>query len=251
MNFLVKDIGGGTLGYSPLGGNINAGQSVVINLGAFGSGTGCPDSGVVPGAPYNLGRTVTHELGHFYNLQHPFSGSCATDDGIADTPNISDANYGCPNPGTVAGCEDGEFALTMSYMDYGDDSCLYMFSEGQTDVVDDYVSGVLQSQFKPGTIPVCVEVPQYIMSNDSVTTCNGLFYDSGGPADGPDPGEYSNNEVYTFTICPEVEGQSTQLQFTEFSTQNNTDVLTVYNAQDASDPTTIIGEFSGIIAQRP
>ena len=184
MNFLVKDIGGGVLGYSPLGGNINAGQSVVINLGAFGSGAGCPDSGVVPGAPYNLGRTVTHELGHFYNLQHPFSGSCATDDGIADTPNISDANYGCPNPGTVAGCEDGEFALTMSYMDYGDDSCLYMFSEGQTNVVDDYVSGVLQSQFKPGTIPVCVEVPQYIMSNDSVTTCNGLFYDSGGPADG-------------------------------------------------------------------
>ena len=35
------------------------------------------------------------------------------------------------------------------------------------------------------------------------------------------------------------------MQFTEFSTQNNTDVLTVYNAQDASDPTTIIGEFSG------
>ena len=245
MNFLVKDIGGGLLGYSPLGGNINAGQSVVINLGAFGSGAGCPDSGIVPGAPYNLGRTVTHELGHFYNLQHPFSGSCASDDGIADTPNISDANYGCPSPGTVAGCETGEFALTMSYMDYGDDSCLYMFSEGQTNVVDDYVSAVLQSQFKPGTIPVCVEVPQYIMSNDSVTTCNGLFYDSGGPADGPDPGDYSNNEVYTFTICPEISGQSTQLQFTEFSTQNNTDVLTIYNAADASDPATIIGEFSG------
>ena len=186
MNFLVKDIGGGVLGYSPLGGNINAGQSVVINLGAFGSGAGCPDSGIVPGAPYNLGRTVTHELGHFYNLQHPFSGSCATDDGITDTPNISDANYGCPNPGTVAGCEDGEFALTMSYMDYGNDSCLYMFSEGQTNVVDDYVSGVLQSQFKPGTIPVCVEVPQYIMSDGSVTTCNGLFYDSGGPAGPPE-----------------------------------------------------------------
>ena len=244
MNFLVKDIGAGLLGYSPLGGSINAGQSVVINLGAFGSGAGCPDSGIVPGAPYNLGRTVTHELGHFYQLQHPFSGSCDTDDGIADTPNIVDANYGCPDPGSIAGCEVGEFALTMSYMDYGNDDCLYMFSEGQTDVVDTYVTGVLQAQFKPGTVPVCVEVPQYIMSNDTVTTCNGIFYDSGGADDGP-TGNYSNNEVFTFTICPENEGQSTQLNFTEFATQNNADIMSIYNASDASDPATLVGEYSG------
>ena len=150
MNFLIKDIGGGLLGFSPLGGNIAAGQAVTMNLGAFGSGAGCPDSGIVPGAPYDLGRTTTHELGHFFNLQHPFSGSCATDDGIADTPNIVDPNYGCPNPGTINGCEDGEFALTMSYMDYGNDACLYMFSEGQTDVVDAYVA-TLEAQFKPNT----------------------------------------------------------------------------------------------------
>ena len=241
MNFLVKDIGAGLLGYSPLGGSINAGQSVVINLGAFGSGTGCVDSGIVPQAPYNLGRTVTHELGHFYQLEHPFSGSCDSDDGIADTPNIIDANGGCPDPGSIAGCEPGEFALTMSYMDYTNDACMYMFSQGQTDVVDNYVSGVLQSQFKTGTIPVCVEVPEYIMTDDSVSTCNGLFYDSGGAA----PGNYSNNEVFTFTICPENPGQSTQLAFTEFATQNNADVMSIYNASDASDPTTLIGEYSG------
>ncbi|MDG1314275.1 MAG: M43 family zinc metalloprotease, partial [Flavobacteriaceae bacterium] len=244
MNFLVKDIGGGLLGYSPLGGSINAGQSVVINLGAFGSGAGCPDSGIVPNAPYNLGRTVTHELGHFYQLEHPFSGSCDTDDGVVDTPNIVDANYGCPAPGTIDGCETGEFALTMSYMDYGDDACLYMFSEGQTDIVDIYVSEVLQAQFKPGTVPVCVEVPQYIMSDDIVTTCNGLFYDSGGADDGP-AGNYSNNEIFTFTICPETDGQSTQLNFTEFATQNNADIMSIYNASDATDPATLVGEYSG------
>ena len=244
MNFLVKDIGGGLLGYSPLGGSIQAGQSVVINLGAFGSGAGCPDSGIVPSAPYNLGRTVTHELGHFYQLEHPFSGSCDSDDGVADTPNIVDANYGCPAPGTIDGCEVGEFALTMSYMDYGDDACLYMFSEGQTDIVDTYVTSVLQSQFKPGTVPVCVEVPQYIMSDDTVTTCNGIFYDSGGADDGP-TGNYSNNEVFTFTICPENAGQSTQLNFTEFATQNNADIMSIYNASDASDPATLVGDYSG------
>ena len=64
LNFLVKTLSGGTLGFSPKPGNI-AGQAVTMNTFAFGSGAGCPGSNVVPEAPYNLGRTVTHELGHF------------------------------------------------------------------------------------------------------------------------------------------------------------------------------------------
>ena len=93
-------------------------------------------------------------------------------------------------------------------------------------------------------MPVCVEVPQYIMSDDTVTTCNGLFYDSGGADDGP-AGNYSNNEIFTFTICPETDGQSTQLNFTEFATQNNADIMSIYNASDATDPATLVGEYSG------
>ena len=170
MNFLVKNAGGGILGYSPLGGSIGAGQSVVISPGAFGSGSGC--TGYSPGSPYNLGRTVTHELGHFYNLNHTFSGSCNTDDGIADTPNISQPNYGCSTPGSISGCVNGESALTMSYMDYGNDNCLYMFSEGQTNVVDSYISGVLQSQFKPNTV-ACNTGPDFILTstNGPINTC--------------------------------------------------------------------------------
>ena len=170
MNFLVKNAGGGILGYSPLGGSIGAGQSVVISPSAFGSGSGC--TGYSPGTPYNLGRTVTHELGHFYNLNHTFSGSCNTDDGIADTPNISQPNYGCSTPGSIPGCVTGESALTMSYMDYGNDSCLYMFSEGQTNIVNNYISGVLQNQFKPNTI-ACNTGPDFILTsiNGPINTC--------------------------------------------------------------------------------
>ena len=65
-------------------------------------------------------------------------------------------------------------------MDYTDDACMYMFSQGQIDVVDAYVSGVLEAQFKPNTVPVCVDTPEYTMTDGLINACNGIFYDSGG-----------------------------------------------------------------------
>ena len=174
MNFVVKNIGGGLLGYSPLGGSIAAGQAVVMNLGAFGSGSGCP--GNVPGAPYNLGRTVTHELGHFYNLNHTFNadggGTCGSGgDGIADTPEVANSNYGCPAAGSRNGCVAGQKALTMDYMDYVNDACMYVFTTGQTNVVDAYIN-VLQAQFKPN-VTECAFGPDFLMtaSNSPQTAC--------------------------------------------------------------------------------
>ncbi len=154
MNFVVRNIGGGLLGFSPLNGSIAAGQAVTMNTFAFGSGSGCPGSGIVPGAPYNLGRTVTHELGHFYGLNHPWgpgAPSCVADDGFTDTPNTGQETYGCPSNGSELSC--GNVVLTMNYMDYVNDACMYMFTPQQMAQVDAYVGGVLQPQFKPN---VCV-----------------------------------------------------------------------------------------------
>ena len=167
MNFVVRPIGGSVLGFSPLGGSVAAGQAVTINTFCFGSGAGCPGSSIVPSSPFNLGRTTTHELGHFYNLDHTFAGySCASDDGIADTPNIDSESYGCPASGSVAACTLGQYSLTMDYMDYVDDPCMYLFTVGQTNVIDTYVSSVLAPQFKPD---VCTPpTPGFsIVANDS------------------------------------------------------------------------------------
>jgi len=167
MNFLVKDIGAGLLGFSPLGGSIAGGDSVTMNLGAFGSGAGCPGSGIVPGAPFNLGRTVTHELGHFFTLDHTFNGGCGAGDNIADTPAVPNETYGCPANGSVAGCVAGEKALTMNYMDYVDDACMYMLTAGQTTAVDAYIASV-QADFKPNTA-ACSGVSDYTLNFTSTT----------------------------------------------------------------------------------
>jgi hypothetical protein len=103
------------------------------------SGSPASCSGFVPEAPFNLGRTLTHELGHFFNLDHTFNnGTCSTStncntqgDRICDTPQVASESYGCPSAGEVGSCVFEQFALTMNYMDYVDDACMYMFTLGQ------------------------------------------------------------------------------------------------------------------------
>ena len=90
------------------------------------------------------GRTLTHELGHYFNLEHIWgddNGACPgdagyTDDGINDTPIQGAENYGCPTFPSVscsASAPNGD--MFMNYMDYCDDICLTMFTTGQVAVM--------------------------------------------------------------------------------------------------------------------
>ncbi len=80
-------------------------------------------------APFDKGRTVTHEVGHYLNLRHIWGdGRCQQDDFVADTPSSDGPNYGCPSFPTT-NCRSTD--MTMNYMDYTNDNCMYMFSEGQ------------------------------------------------------------------------------------------------------------------------
>lgn len=140
LNMWVCAISGGVLGYatfpnpgtsglsgipSPYGSTSTDG--LVMRNTAFGS-IGTAGSGV-----YNKGRTATHEIGHWLGLRHIWGdGTCATDY-CTDTPPAQNANYGCPTHpyklGTCTGNSTGE--MTMNYMDYTDDACMYMFTNGQ------------------------------------------------------------------------------------------------------------------------
>lgn len=120
----------GTLGYAIKPGNSADIDGVTIGFRFFGR-TGNLQS------PFDQGRTCTHEVGHWLGLDHlwgvgdPAVTNCIADDGIADTPEQGKANYGCPNFPRIS-CSNGPNGdMFMNYMDYVNDNCMSMFTEGQ------------------------------------------------------------------------------------------------------------------------
>ncbi len=81
--------------------------------------------------PNHLGRTLTHEIGHYFNLLHPWglmTDDCDEDDKIADTPFQTGPYFGCPSQQSYA-CNTQ--SLTSQFMDFSDDACMALFTEGQ------------------------------------------------------------------------------------------------------------------------
>ena len=124
LNLWVCNIGGGILGYAQFPGGSSATDGVVIGPQYFGN------TGFVS-APYDKGRTATHEVGHWLNLRHIWGDASCGSDLVTDTPTQQTSNYGCPAFPHVT-CSNGPNGdMFMNYMDYTDDLCMYMFSGGQ------------------------------------------------------------------------------------------------------------------------
>ena len=121
LNIWVCNIGGGILGYAQFPGGSAATDGVVNSPQYFGrTGTAT--------APFNLGRTATHEVGHFLNLRHIWGdGGCGIDDFVSDTPESDASNGGCAT--THVSC--GSLDMVQNYMDYSNDSCMNLFTQGQ------------------------------------------------------------------------------------------------------------------------
>lgn len=127
LNLWVCQLGGGLLGYAQFPGGPPQTDGVVILHSAFGT-TG------TAAAPFNGGRTATHEIGHWLNLYHIWGdddGACTSDDKVDDTPNQADANHGTPNFPRIT-CDNGpDGDMFVNYMDYTDDEAMFIFTRGQ------------------------------------------------------------------------------------------------------------------------
>ena len=142
LNLYVYGIGGGTLGFTYLA---SQAPNNAVHIGSDYFGTTGAQS------PFNKGRTATHEVGHWLNLEHIWGDSNCGNDQVSDTPPAQSDNYNCPshphNLGTCTGNTDGE--MFMNYMDYVNDNCMNTFTEGQKarmiSAINNYRSGLLTS----------------------------------------------------------------------------------------------------------
>jgi PKD repeat protein len=113
-------------GLNPTGGPAST-DGVVVQFSSFGS----VDKGTFPvmQAPYNRGRTMTHETGHWLGLRHIWGDGLCANDFVDDTPTAHAENRGCPV--TKLSCDGVNNEMPQNYMDYSDDACMNIFTVGQ------------------------------------------------------------------------------------------------------------------------
>ncbi len=100
-------------------------------------------------APFNKGRTATHEIGHYFGLLHPWGddgstcGTAANSDGVSDTPATNDPYSGCPTfPNNTNACTSTtNGSMFMNYMDYVNDACMAFFTNGQKTIMRNTLNG--------------------------------------------------------------------------------------------------------------
>ena len=131
LNIWVCDLSSGLLGYAQVPGGSASTDGVVIDYQAFGTTANYPMY-----TAFHLGRTATHEIGHWFNLRHIWGDRRCGDDLVSDTPLHDDANGGCPSNTHRSKCAGRPLEQWMNYMDYTDDACMYMFSSGQKTRMD-------------------------------------------------------------------------------------------------------------------
>jgi hypothetical protein len=139
LNIWVCTLGQGLLGYAQFPGGSSATDGVVLLNKGFGrTGTAT--------APYNLGRSATHEVGHWLNLRHIWGDATCGNDLVSDTPTQKTSNFGCPAFPHKTCSNNGD--MSMNYMDYTDDACMYMFSNGQKSrIMATFASGGPRNSF--------------------------------------------------------------------------------------------------------
>jgi hypothetical protein len=137
LNVYAANIGGGLLGWAYFPKGYNHGRDYidgVVMLDESMPGGVDPDTGKP--WKYGLGDTLTHEVGHWLMLEHTFAHGCsASGDYVADTPREAHPQFNCPSGQDT--CSAPGLDPVHNFMDYTQDSCMDMFTQGQADRMSD------------------------------------------------------------------------------------------------------------------
>ncbi len=225
LNIWVCNLGSSTLGYAQFpNSGPSATDGVVIDYRYFGRGGSAQ-------APYNKGRTATHEVGHWLNLRHIWGDAQCGDDYVNDTPVQQGPNYGCPTFPKPSCSNTSD--MFMNYMDYTDDACMNLFTQGQKTRMravlapNGFRAGLLTSQG--------CSAPGGCSGTQTLTANSGTFSDGSGP------NNYQNNADCRWLIQPSNVTAIT-LTFQSFNLLSGDSVI-VYDGGTITSPR--LGAFSG------
>ena len=184
LNIWVCEIGNRVLGYTylPSANNVEPNDGIVIDARAFGTnGTAI--------APYDGGRTLVHEMGHYFGLRHLWGGeegTCTNTDYMSDTPWQREANFKCSSFPAISCPAERDGDMFMNFMDYADDTCSLFFTKNQIEYMQlvvrtvkvtlihsDGVTGITESQ--DGQISVFPNPSDGVFTIYANSTNNGVF----------------------------------------------------------------------------
>ena len=220
-NGVIDDL----LGIADLnGGATPNGNGVFVVHGAFGSQLfpGCNSGGPIDSyAPFDGGSSLTHEIGHFFGLDHTFDEERFGND-LGDTPAQTTPNYGCPtvnvNTCTSNGCGSNGLTPCVGYagnfMDYVDDDCMFTFTEDQVMLMQTIVASQdvwatnSMSCYDNGlvsTYPPCGERQQGACIRNEPCPSNAIVNCADEIESGPTPISPCSDTVVTL-VGPEIVG---------------------------------------------
>lgn len=256
---------GQVIGYATFPFNINLNPNldgVVIHSSYFGRNS----------SPQYIGRTTTHEVGHWLGLFHTFQNACqgatastcaSQGDRVCDTPQAAAANFGCPSLNSCTDSPTDLPDLIANYMDYSDGTCQDMFTQGQADRMDFYCNSYRTEIWSAanltrtgcdGTVAACAPTPDF--ESDQIVVCVGetvQFTDLSTQ----NPTSWSWNFQGGSPVTSTVQNPTTVynnpgnydviLQATN-ATGSNTEVRTAYVQVVSPDPNPLVQGFEGILS---
>jgi hypothetical protein len=135
LNVYVADIGAGLLGWAYFPQGYNSGRDYIDGVVMLDESM--PGGTAGTGAKYGLGDTLVHEVGHWLALHHTFNAGCsASNDFVVDTPKEAHPQFDCPPDSTNTCAAPGNDPI-HNFMDYTQDSCMYLFTAGQAKRMND------------------------------------------------------------------------------------------------------------------